>query len=136
VLRWTALPQEQVPASASPNRDAVSKMSDESDRRIPDDDIREAFDLAVTALIHWDREGGEEPKLTLNGEAYSISAVAVLAETFKEPMPASLFWRMVGYANRTLQRTVAAELSKDSSFQTSARCVVRWVKEIKSIFGR
>jgi hypothetical protein len=57
-----------------------------SDHRIPDDDIREAFDLAVTAFIQWDREGGEEPKVTLNGEPCLISTVAVLAETLKEPM--------------------------------------------------
>jgi hypothetical protein len=55
-----------------------------SDHHIPDDDIREAFDLAVTAFIH--REGGEEPKVTLNGEPCLISTVAVLAETLKEPM--------------------------------------------------
>jgi hypothetical protein len=103
-----------------------------SDRHIPDDDIREAFDLAVTALIRWDREGGEEPKVTLNGEPSSISTIAVLAETFKETMPTGLYWRMVGYANRTLRRTGAAELSKDSSYQSGARCMVRWVKEIKS----
>jgi hypothetical protein len=57
-----------------------------SDHHIPDDDIREAFDLAVTAFIHWDRGGGE-PKVTLNGEPCLISTVALLAETFKEPMP-------------------------------------------------
>jgi hypothetical protein len=108
-------------------------MSDSSDDHIPDDEIRRAFDLAVTALIRWDREGGEEPNVTLNGESSSISTVAVLTETFKETMPANLFWRMVGYANRTLQRTGAAELSKDGSYRTGARCVVRWVKEIKSI---
>jgi hypothetical protein len=106
-------------------------MSDE--RQIPDDDIREAFDLAVKALIHWDREGGEEPKVTLNGEPCSIGTIAVLAETFKEPMPTGLYWRMVGYANRSLHRTGAAELSKDSSYKSGARCMVRWVKEIKSI---
>jgi hypothetical protein len=121
---------------SSAGRKAKGKLMTTSDHRIPDDDIREAFDLAVTALIRWDREGGEEPKVTLNGEPCSISTVAVLAETFKVPMPTSLFWRMVGYANRTLQRTGAAELSKDGSYQTGARCMVRWVKEIKSIFAR
>jgi hypothetical protein len=107
----------------------VSKMPNTSDHHIPDDDIREAFDLAVTALVQWDGNG-EEPKVTLNGEPCAISTVAVLAETFKESMPTSLFWRMAAYANRALQRTGAVELSKDSSYQTGARCLMRWVKEI------
>jgi hypothetical protein len=103
-----------------------------SDHHIPDYDIREAFDLAVTALVQWDGSG-EEPKVMLHGELCLITTVAVLAETFKEPMPTSLFWRMARYANRSLQRAGAVELSKDSSYRTGARCMVRWVKEIKSI---
>jgi hypothetical protein len=59
-----------------------------SDRHIPDDDIREAFDLAVTGLVQWDGSG-EEPQLMLNGEPCLITTVAVLAETFKQPMPTS-----------------------------------------------
>jgi hypothetical protein len=102
-----------------------------SDHHIPDDDIREAFDLAVTAFIHWDRGGGE-PKVTLNGEPCLISTVALLAETFKEPMHTSLFWRMAAYANRTLERTGAVELSKDSSYETGARCLLRWVRKANS----
>jgi hypothetical protein len=113
----------------------VSEMFDFSDGHI-DDDIREAFDLAATALIDWDRKGGEEPKVTLNGEPYPISAVAVLAETFKEPMPASLFWRMTAYANRTLERACAADLSKDSSYATGARCLLRWVQDNKTKLGQ
>jgi hypothetical protein len=110
----------------------AAQMSDTSDHHIPDDDIREAFELAVTAFINWDK--GEEPNVTLNGEPRSISTIAVLAETFKEPMPTSLFWRMAAYANRTLQRTGAMELSRDSSYQTGARCLIRWVRESKSRF--
>jgi hypothetical protein len=79
------------------------KLMTTADRHIPDDDIREAFDLAVTAFIQWDREGGEEPKVTLNGELCSISTVAVLAETLKELMPTSVFWRLACYANSSFR---------------------------------
>jgi hypothetical protein len=107
-----------------------------SDHRIPDDDIREAFDLAATAFVQWDREGGEEPKVTVNGELCSISTVAVLAETLKELMPTSVFWRMACDANSNFPRKGAAELSKDSSYQTGARCLMRWVKHTKTPVGQ
>jgi hypothetical protein len=112
------------------------KLMTTADRHIPDDDIREAFDLAVTAFIYWDRDGGEEPKVTLNGEPCLISMVAVLAETLKEPMPTSVFWRMARYANSNLPRQGAMELSKDSSYQTGARCLMRWVKQTKTLVGQ
>jgi hypothetical protein len=108
-----------------------------SDLHIPDDEIRGAFDLAMTALVRWTKEGGEEPNVTLNGEPYLISTVAVLAETFRGTMPASLFWRMAAYANRSFERRVqAAQLSKDSSYATGARCLLRWVRDNKSRFER
>ena len=40
-----------------------------SDLHIPDDEIRGAFDLAMTALVRWTKEGGEEPNVTLNRRA-------------------------------------------------------------------
>jgi hypothetical protein len=108
-----------------------------SDLHIPDDEIRGAFDLAMTALVHWTKEGGGEPKVPLNGEPYLISTVAVLAETFRETMPASLFWRVAAYANRSFERRVqAAHLSKDSSYETGARCLLQWVRDNKSRFGQ
>ena len=52
-----------------------------------------------------------------------ISTLAGLVEVIKDPMPASVFWRMVSYANRFVDdhRAEAAELSRDGSFETGAR---------------
>jgi hypothetical protein len=52
-------------------------------------------------------------------------------------MPASLFWRMAAYANRSFERRVqAAQLSKDSSYETGARCLLQWVRDNKSRFNK
>jgi hypothetical protein len=61
--------------------------------------IREAFDEAVSAFIAWDR-GGEEPTVMFNNVPIPISTIAGLAEVITDPMPASVFWRMVSYAKR------------------------------------
>jgi hypothetical protein len=114
-----------------------SMMTDGPDRHIPDDEIRAAFELAMTSLIDWAREGGEEPEVMLNGEPCVISTVAVLAETFRERMPTNLFWRMAAYANRSFVRKAqAVQLSKDSSYENGARCMLQWIRDNKSRLGR
>ena len=60
-------------------------------------DIRDAFDEAVSAFIAWDRHGAE-PTVIFNNVPIPISTIAGLAEVIKDPMPASVFWRMVSYA--------------------------------------
>jgi hypothetical protein len=100
-----------------------------SDPAIPAN-IRDAFDQAVNELIAWDRSG-EEPTVNIDGKPTPISTIAHLAETCKDTMPASLFWRLVNYANRSRERNAAAvELSKDSSYATGARCLLQWIGDI------
>jgi len=98
-------------------------------------DLSEAFDQAVKELIAWDG-GGDEPSVNVGGRPTLISAIARLAETHKDTMPASLFWRMVGYATRPDHMLGASELSKDSSYATGAWCLLRWVQNIKEQFGK
>jgi hypothetical protein len=99
--------------------------------------IRDAFDEAVSAYIAWDRHGAE-PTVIYNNVPIPISTIAGLAEVIKEPMPASVFWRMVSYANRFVDehRAEAAELSRDGSFETGARCLHTWVQDSKKRFGQ
>ena len=94
------------------------------------EEIRDAFDQAVNELIAWDRSG-DEPTVSIDGKPTPISTVARLAETYKDTMPASLFWRLVNFANRSRERNPAAvELSKDSSYATGAWCVLQWIGHI------
>jgi hypothetical protein len=99
--------------------------------------IRDAFDEAVSAFIAWDRHG-TEPTVFFNNVPIPISTIAGLVEPIKEPMPASVFWRMVSYANRFVDehRAEAAELSRDGSFETGARCLRKWVQDSKKRFGQ
>ena len=99
--------------------------------------IRDAFDEAVSAFIAWDRHGAE-PTVMFNNVPIPISTIAGLAEVITDPMPANVFWRMVSYANRFVDehRAEAAELSRDGSFETGARCLRKWVQDSKKRFGQ
>ena len=110
-------------------------MADSKGSVLPN--IREAFDEAVSAYIAWDRHG-TEPTVIYNNVPIPISTIAGLAEVIKDPMPASVFWRMVSYANRFVDehRAEAAELSRDGSFETGARCLRKWVQDSKKRFGQ
>jgi hypothetical protein len=98
-------------------------------------DLDEAFDKAVNELIAWDGDG-DEPSVNFGGQSTLISAIAGLAETHNDTMPASVFWRMVGYANRPDRMMGASELSKDSSYSTGAWCLLQWVQNIKEQLGK
>jgi hypothetical protein len=98
-------------------------------------DLSEAFDQAVKQLIAWDG-GGDEPSVNIGVRPTLISAIAGLAEMHKDTMPASLFWRMVGYANRPDRMSGASELSNDSSYATGAWCLLQWVQNIKEQSGK
>jgi hypothetical protein len=109
-------------------------MSDPSDRQIPAD-IREAFDLAVSALAHWDR-GDKEPSMTFNGGPCPISTVFGLAGSFKESMPANTVVFLHEYASRSLVREEQdVELEEDPSYETGTRCLLQWVKDNTARFG-
>src|SRR3974377_705680 len=99
--------------------------------------IRDAFDEAVSAFIAWDRRG-TEPTVIFNNVPIPISTIAGLAEGIKDPMPANVFWRVVSYGNRFVDehRAEAAELSRDGSFETGARCLRKWVQDSKKRFGQ
>ena len=95
-------------------------------------DIRDAFDQAVNEIIAWDRSG-EEPTVSFDGKPTPVSTIARLAETYKDTMPANLYWRMVHHANRSPRRRVqAAKLSHDSSYATGAKCLLEWVRDKES----
>jgi hypothetical protein len=100
--------------------------------------VRDAFDEAVSAFIALNRHGGAEPTVSFNHVPVPISRIAALAEAIKDPMPTSVFWRMVSYANRFVDecRTEAVELSRDGSFETGARCLRKWVQDSKKRFGQ
>jgi hypothetical protein len=113
----------------------VSKMFHPSDRQIPAD-IREAFDHAVLALLHWKR-GAKEPSVTLNGGPCPISTIFGRAALFKEPMPANTVVFLHEYASRLLVRQEQdVELEEDPSYEAGARCLLQWVKDNKSEFGQ
>jgi hypothetical protein len=93
-------------------------------------DIRDAFDQAVNEIIAWDRSG-EEPTVSFDGKPTPISTIARLAETCKDTMTTSVFWRLVNYANRSRERKAAAvELSRDSSYATGAWCLLQWIGDV------
>jgi hypothetical protein len=105
-------------------------MADNSSGPAIPANIRDAFDQLVNELIAWDRSG-EEPTVNIDDKPTPISTIAHLAETYKDTMPASLFWRLVNYADRSRERNAAAvELSKDSSCATGARCLLQWIGDI------
>ena len=99
-------------------------------------DVRDAFEEAISVLIDWDSRGGAEPTVSLDDKPVPISKIAGLAEAFKDPMPSSVFWRMAAYANSfvTERRTEAVKLTKDGSFETGARCLLKWVRDNKKRF--
>ena len=69
--------------------------------------------------------------MSFDGKATPISTIARLAETYKDTMPTSVFWRLVNYANRSRERKASAvELSKDSSYATGAWCLLQWIGDI------
>jgi hypothetical protein len=111
-------------------------MADPKAPALPD--VRDAFDEAVSAFIAWNRHGGAEPTVSFNHVPVPIGRIAALAEAIKDPMPTSVFWRMVSYANRFVDecRTEAVELSRDGSFETGARCLRKWVQDSKKRFGQ
>jgi hypothetical protein len=98
-------------------------------------ELSEAFYQAVKELIAWDG-GGDEPSVNVGGRPMLISTIAGLVETHKDTMPASVFWRMVGYANRPDRMSGASELSQDSSYATGAWCMLQWVQDIKEQFAK
>jgi hypothetical protein len=105
-------------------------MAEKSSAPAIPENIRDAFDRAANELMAWDRNG-EEPTVSFDGKPTPISTIARLAETYKDTMPASLFWRLVNYANRSRERKAAAvELSKDSSYATGAWCLLQWIGDI------
>jgi hypothetical protein len=118
------------------NRMGRKIMADPKAPALPN--VRDAFDEAVSVFIAWNRHGGAEPTVSFNDVPVPISRVAALAEAIKDPMPASVFWRMVTYANRFVDecRTEAVELSRDGSFETGARCLRKWVQNSKKRFGQ
>ncbi len=94
------------------------------------EDVREAFDLAAKSLFAWSAIGGDEPFVVVHGSPTLISNVAALAETYKEMMPADLYWRMVHHANCSPRRRLqASKLSHDSSYATGAKCLLEWVQD-------
>jgi hypothetical protein len=101
------------------------------DDHIPQD-VREAFDLAVKSLFAWSAIGGDEPTIVVHGSPTLISNVATLAKTYKDMMPADLYWRMVHHANRSPRRRLqASKLSHGSSYATGAKCLLEWVQDKK-----
>jgi hypothetical protein len=101
------------------------------DDPIPEE-VREAFDLAAKSLFAWSAIGGEEPTVVVHGSPMLISMVATLADTYKEMMPAELYWRMVHHANCSPRRRLqAAKLSHDSSYASGAKCLLEWVQDKK-----
>jgi hypothetical protein len=102
------------------------------DDSIPQD-VREAFEQAAKAFYAWDSSGGDEPTVLVDGSPMLISMVATLADTYKDVMPADLYWRMVHHANCSPRRRVqAAKLSHDSSYATGAKCLLEWVRDKES----
>ena len=96
------------------------------------EDVREVFDLAAKSLFAWTAIGGDEPSVAVHGSPTLISAVAALAEPYKEMMPADLYWRMVHYANCSPRRRLqASKLSHDSSHAAGAKCLLEWVQDKK-----
>jgi hypothetical protein len=99
--------------------------------RIPAD-LAEAFDQAVNAMIDWDG-AGDEPTVIVHGRATFVGAIASLVGTYKDAMPANLYWRLVRFAQRSGQRRAqAARLSEDGSYATGATCMLAWVEDAQS----
>jgi hypothetical protein len=97
-------------------------------------ELGEAFDQAVIAHIAWN--SGEEPAVIVHGKPTLISAVAILAEAYKDTMPAKLYWRLVHHANRSRDRWAqAVKLSKDGSYEAGAHCLLQWIRDNESKFG-
>jgi len=99
------------------------------DDPIPED-VREAFARAAEALFAWSTIGGDEPTVVVHGRPTLISIVATLAESYKEMMPADVYWRLVHHANCSPRRRLqASKLSHDSSYATGAKCLLEWVQD-------
>jgi hypothetical protein len=97
-------------------------------------DISEAFAQAVGAPIAWG--SGAEPTVSVHDRPTLISVIASLVETYQDPMPPKLYWRLVLHANRSPdRRPQAAKSSKDGSYETRARCLLEWVEDNESKFG-
>jgi hypothetical protein len=54
------------------------------------DDLREAFQTAVSAYSDWTR-GGPEPQIDLKAEPWTIGSICRQVDKFKEPMPPKIY---------------------------------------------
>jgi hypothetical protein len=118
------------------------------DDPIPED-VQEAFARAAKALFDWSSIGGDEPTVVVHGRPTLISIVATLAESYKDMMPADVYWRMVHHAKSykdmmpadvywrmvhhancsPRRRLQASKLSHDGSYATGAKCLLEWVQD-------
>ncbi len=107
------------------------------DHPIPDV-ISDAFGEALVLLVQW-KGGPDEPIAILDGKSLKISLIfeLVAKRAFKDKMPPSMLELLQAYALRDRERQKEiAGLALAPTYETAARCLLKWVEYKRSKLGK
>jgi hypothetical protein len=105
-------------------------MADDPSKSIPND-ASDAFGEALILLIQW-KGGAEEPTVMLDGQLLRISMVfsRVANPRYADTLPSGMRDLLLAYARREPTRhSELAALMLTPSYETAARCLLRWFNE-------
>jgi hypothetical protein len=105
-------------------------MANVPNRGIPDK-ANDAFGEALILLIQW-RGGADEPTVMLDGQLLRISMVfsRVANPRYADTLPRGMCDLLLAYARRdTTRHTELTALMLTPTYETAARCLLRWFNE-------
>jgi hypothetical protein len=101
-------------------------------------EISDPFGEALVLLVQW-RGGQEEPCVLLDGKSLKIGSIfeLVARRAFKDEIPESMRKLLQAYASRDKERLKEiAELILVPTYETAARCLLKWVELKRSKLGK
>jgi hypothetical protein len=97
-------------------------------------DLSAAFHRAVWSFRDWGF-ARFEPSISVDQNAFLISAVCDIVMKFKDPLPNNVFDKLLAY---TLEGppSLRGDLAKDRSYATGARCLLKMIWDRKAEYQR
>jgi hypothetical protein len=105
-------------------------MADDPSKGIPNE-ASDAFGEALILLVQW-KGGAEEPTVMLDGQLLRISMVfgRVANPRYADKLPRGMCDLLLAYARREPTRhTELTALLLTPSYETAARCLLKWFDE-------
>jgi hypothetical protein len=105
-------------------------MADDPSKGIPNE-ASDAFGEALILLVQW-KGGAEEPTVMLDGQLLRISMVfrRVANPRYADMLPSGMRDLLLAYARREPTRhSELAALLLTPSYETAARCLLKWFNE-------